>query len=42
MDQLNRETPFVRFVAEALKGDGFVLIDVGAANGIATAWRRLW
>jgi hypothetical protein len=39
MDQLGSEAPFARFVAAALKQDGFVLIDVGAADGIAPAWR---
>lgn len=38
MEQLQSEIPFARFVAEALT-QGFVLIDVGVAYGIAPAWR---
>ena len=39
MEQLGFESPFARFAAEALGQDGFVLVDVGAAGGVAPAWR---
>jgi len=40
VDQLTRrDCPFARFVADSLKEDKFVLIDVGAADGIAPVWR---
>jgi hypothetical protein len=39
MDQLRQQIPFTYFVAEALTNEDFVLIDVGAAEGLASAWR---
>src|SRR5215211_1203178 len=39
VEQLGSEIPFARFVAESLTEEGFVLIDVGAAGGVAPAWR---
>src|SRR5687767_4631507 len=39
MDLLGSQNAFAELVREALSDNGFVLIDVGAANGVATAWR---
>jgi hypothetical protein len=38
MDQLDSDIPFTRYVAQQLKDD-FVLIDVGAAGGLAHGWQ---
>jgi hypothetical protein len=39
MDQLASGTLFGEFVGASLGREGFVLIDVGAAYGVASAWR---
>jgi hypothetical protein len=40
MDQLlTSECPFARFVANSLREEKFFLVDVGAAYGVASAWR---